>query len=75
MLRELYDLSGSRYVSPFEVASLHFALEQKDEGFDWLKKAFQDRCFELVSLNVDPRFDSIKADPRFGPLSDQLGLR
>jgi serine/threonine-protein kinase len=50
-------------------------LEQKDEGFDWLKKAFQDRCFELVSLNVDPRFDSIKADPRFGPLSSQLGLR
>ena len=75
VLRELYDLSASRYVSPFEVASLHFALEQNDEGFDWLKKAFQDRCFELVSLNVDPRFDSIKADPRFGPLSDQLGLR
>ena len=74
VLRELYDLSASRYVSPFEVASLHFALEQNDEGFDWLKKAFQDRCFELVSLNVDPRFDSIKADPRFGPLSDQLGL-
>ena len=75
VLRELYNLSGSRYVSPFEVASLHFALEQKDEGFDWLKKAFQDRCFELVSLNVDPRFDSIKVDRRFGPLSNQLGLR
>jgi hypothetical protein len=75
VLRELYNLSSSRYVSPFEVASLHFALEQNDEGFDWLKKAFQDRCFELVSLNVDPRFDSIKADPRFDPLSGQLGLR
>ena len=74
VLRELYSLSDNRYVSPFEVASLHFALEQKDEGFEWLKKAFQDRCFELVSLNVDPRFDSIKTDPRFGLLSDQLGL-
>ena len=72
--KELQTLSEKRYVSPFELASVHFALGQQDVGFEWLKKAFQDRCFELISINVDPRFDSIKSDPRFTPLHRQMGL-
>ena len=74
ILQELQGLSEKRYVSPFELASVHFALGQRDVGFEWLKKAFQDRCFELISINVDPRFDSIKSDPRFTPLHGQMGL-
>jgi len=50
ILRELQDLAEKRYVSPFELASIHFALGHADEGFQWLAKAFQDRCFELISL-------------------------
>jgi TolB-like protein/Flp pilus assembly protein TadD len=75
ILKELQTLSEKRYVSPFELASVYFAQGQADTGFEWLKKAFQDRCFELISINVDPRFDSIKSDPRFLPLHVQLGLR
>ncbi len=74
ILEELKKLSEKRYVSPFELASVHFALGQADLGFEWLKKAFQDRCFELISIKVDPRFDSIKKDPRFASLHRQLGL-
>jgi serine/threonine-protein kinase len=74
ILEELKKLAEKRYVSPFELASVHFALGQADLGFDWLKKAFQDRCFELISIKVDPRFDSIKKDPRFALLHRQLGL-
>jgi TolB-like protein/Flp pilus assembly protein TadD len=74
ILKEMQTLSEKRYVSPFELASVHFALGQEDVGFEWLKKAFQDRCFELISINVDPRFDSIKSDPRFTPLHRQMGL-
>ncbi|MGH9567853.1 MAG: tetratricopeptide repeat protein, partial [Candidatus Angelobacter sp.] len=75
ILQDLQGLSEKRYVSPFELASVHFALGQRDIGFEWLKKAFQDRCFELISINVDPRFDSIKSDARFVPLHRQLGLQ
>lgn len=74
MLRQLCELSEKRYVSPFEIASTHFALGLTDKGFDWLKRAFQDRCFELVSLKVDPRFDEIKSDQRFPRLANRLGL-
>jgi tetratricopeptide (TPR) repeat protein len=74
ILAELETLAKMRYVSPFEFASLHFALDQKAEGFEWLKKAFQDRCFELVAIKVDPQFDQIKDEPAFISLANQLGL-
>jgi TolB-like protein/Flp pilus assembly protein TadD len=74
ILGELHDLAKRRYVSPFELASLHFALEQADEGFAWLTKAFQDRCFEVITLRVDPRWESLRGNSRFHKLFDQLGL-
>ncbi len=74
ILEELHRLGEKRYVSPFELASLHFALGQSDEGFEWLSKAFQDRCFELISLRVDPRWQSLKNNPRFQQLFSRLGL-
>jgi serine/threonine-protein kinase len=74
ILRELQELAEMRYVSPFEMASLHFALGESDRAFDWLTKAFQDRCFELICLKVDPRMTSLWRDPRFQNLFKQLGL-
>jgi len=74
ILTELHELSEKRYVSPSDLASLHFALEDRDRGFQWLTKAFRDRSFEVMCIRVDPRFDSVRDDPRFAPLVGQLGL-
>jgi hypothetical protein len=74
ILKKLKELAGSRYVSPMEFASLHFALEQDDAGFEWLGKACQDRCLELLCVNVDPRFGRQRQDPRFALVMRQMGL-
>jgi serine/threonine-protein kinase len=74
ILDELREQAQKRYVSPFELASIYFALNQLEQGFQWLTKAFQDRCFELVAIKVDPKFDSVANDPRFAALFSQLGL-
>ena len=74
ILEELQQQSKRRYVSPFELASIYFALNQLEQGFQWLTKAFQDRCFELVAIKVDPKFDSVASDPRLSSLFNQLGL-
>ncbi len=74
ILKELHEQAKERYISPFEIASIHFALGQADLGFEWLKKAFKDRCFELVAIKVDPRFDSLKNNSTFMDLASQLGL-
>lgn len=74
ILGELKELVGKRYVSPFDIASMHFAMGERAEGFEWLGQAFRDRCFELLCLMVDPRFDSLRGDGEFLELAKQLGL-
>src|SRR5581483_3705363 len=74
VLKTLQELATTRYVSPFEFGVIHFALGHIDEAFEWLNKACQDRCFELLSIKVDPRFDALQGDPRFSAIAEQLGL-
>ena len=74
ILAELHVLAERRYVSPSDLASLHFALEDRAAGFQWLAKAFRDRSFELMCVTVDPRFDAVREDSRFEPLVSKLGL-
>ncbi len=74
ILAELTELAERRYVSPFELASVNFALGNRETGFKWLGRAFQDRCFESLSILVDPRFDSIRSDPEFVSLSAKLAI-
>jgi serine/threonine-protein kinase len=74
ILEELLNLRGKRYVSPFEIGLLHFALDEIDEGFGWVEKAVQDRSYELISIRVDPRLEPLKDDPRLQRLIGQLGL-
>lgn len=73
-LLELAEVAKNRYVSPFEFASIHFALGDRDKGYEWLTKAFQDRCFELIVTKVDPRFDPLRGDVVFKKLAAQLGI-
>ena len=70
----MHDLARKRYVSPFELASVHFALGNSDEGYEWLTKAFQSRCFELIVARVDPRVDPLRDEARFKQLFAQLGF-
>jgi len=44
------------------------------DGFRWLNKACQDRCFELLSMRVDPRLDAVRSDLRFDEVAKQMGL-
>ncbi len=74
ILDELTRTAKKRYISPFEVALIYFALHRLDEGFEALTRAYQDRSFELISIHIDPRFDSVRKDPRFIALHRQLGL-
>ena len=74
MLKKLEALARHRYVSPLEFAWIRFALGEETGGFRWLTKACADRCFDLIAIKVDPRFDPYRGDARFGQLIAHLGL-
>jgi tetratricopeptide (TPR) repeat protein len=67
-LRRLEALSSRRYVTPYGVALVHAALGEDDAAFRWLRRAYDERAHWLVWLSRDPRFSSLRRDPRFGDL-------
>ena len=62
------------YVSAADIAMLHCALDQRDQAFEWLHKAVDQRSGWLVYLNVDPIWDPIRSDPRFADVLQRIGL-
>jgi serine/threonine protein kinase/Tfp pilus assembly protein PilF len=73
-LEELFDLSQQRHVSSIHFTSLYMALNQKDQAFDWLEKAYRERSDELTALKIDPLWDDLRADPRFSEVIKKIGL-
>ena len=75
MLAELKQLATERYVSAYSIALVYSGLGNKDETFNSLERAFQDRADYLVFLKVDPRFDWLHSDARFVSLAERVGLQ
>jgi serine/threonine-protein kinase len=73
-LHTLERLAASRYVSPVEFMTAAFAAGDREAGFRWLAKACDERCFEMIALKVDPRFETISDDPRFAAAAERVGL-
>lgn len=55
-------------------AWLSTRLGERDLAFEWLDKALGERSPLLLYLNIDPRWDGLRSDPRFGHLTNQLHL-
>ena len=65
-------MSRQRYVPAYDIATIYAALGMKDETFEWLARAFEDRSQLIAWLAWDPLFDGIRDDPRYPPLFDRL---
>jgi serine/threonine protein kinase/tetratricopeptide (TPR) repeat protein len=76
--RVLNDLNGlaakGRFGSAFSIARIHAALGEKDQAFEWLRKAGDERDPLVIWLKVDPTMDNLRSDPRFGDLLKHVGL-
>ncbi|MEP7339704.1 MAG: tetratricopeptide repeat protein [Acidobacteriota bacterium] len=60
--------------APYIVASAYAALGDQESAFTWLQKAADQQQADLVSLKIDPAFDSLRADPRYAALLLRVGL-
>jgi non-specific serine/threonine protein kinase len=74
VLAELKDLSKRRYVAPLSIAIVYVGLREKQQAFEWLDKAYEDHSFFLEWIKVDPRFNSLRGEPRFQDLLRRIGL-
>lgn len=74
IINELEGQAARRQVSPVYIAKIYAGLGDKDRAFEWLRRGYAERSDHLVSLRVDPAYDSLRSDPRFVDLLRGVGL-
>lgn len=74
ILDELKARSKKQYVSSYWIATIYNGLGDKDHAFEWLERAYKERSSWLAWVNVEPRFDALRDDPRFESVLHKMNL-
>ncbi len=64
--------SQKEFVPSYDYVMIHAGLGETDKAVDFLEKAFDERSYWLIYLEVDPVLDSLRTHPRFAKLLKQL---
>jgi tetratricopeptide (TPR) repeat protein len=72
--QRLKALRKQRYVKPFDIAMVYIGLDERDQVFEWLDKAYGERDDTLPYLAVAPMADRLRSDPRYPGLVKRIGL-
>jgi tetratricopeptide (TPR) repeat protein len=70
----LQTLSTKKFVTSYGMALVYMGLEEKEQVYAWLNKAYEERSNWLVWLKTDPRFNSIRSEKQFEELVNKVGL-
>jgi serine/threonine protein kinase/tetratricopeptide (TPR) repeat protein len=73
-LQEMQRLSALGWVSPLNAALVYAGLGEEAAAMKKLDEAFAGRIRQLVWVNVDPRYDSLRKNADFNRLLSGLGL-
>jgi serine/threonine-protein kinase len=74
LARQLDERSAAGRAPAFARAEVAMALGHIDAAFRWFERAADEREPWVVYLAVDPIYEPLHADPRFGALVRRLGL-
>ena len=72
ILDDLQRIRATEYVDAYYIALLLEAFRRRDAAFEELERARQESSAALSMLDVDPRLDGLRKDPRFKPLQRKL---
>jgi hypothetical protein len=65
VLEHLRKMTQSRFVSSYDLALAHVGLGDNAKAFELLNAGVQERSPRVAFLGLEPRFDPLRADPRF----------
>ncbi len=71
-LQELLKLSATKYVPPYNIALIYTALDMREEALGWLEKGYATRDPKMTFLKVEPKWDSLRSEPRFIEIMQRL---
>ena len=64
---------SDRYVSPYNVARVYAAINEKPKAFEWLERAYGEHNPDLIELTREPSFAGLHSDTRFRQLVIRIG--
>jgi TolB-like protein/Tfp pilus assembly protein PilF len=64
-----------QYVPSYWIALIYVGLQDKEEAFTWLSRAFKERSSWLAWIKVEPRFDVLRGDKKFSNLLSKMNLQ
>jgi hypothetical protein len=73
-MEELTRTAKTRHVSPHHMALIQAGLGNKSEALALLEMSYEKHEAPLALLRVDPRWDPLRGDARFGRLLHELSL-
>ncbi len=74
VLSELQEQAKQKFVDPYLFALIYAGLNEPDQAFIWLEKAYDVRSSNLPWLNVEPQFNKLRGDSRFIELLKRIGF-
>ncbi len=74
VIEALKAASKQSFVPALFVALVYAGLEDKDQAFTWLEKAYGERFNRLAYLKVEALWDPLRSDPRFADLLRRVGI-
>jgi serine/threonine protein kinase/Flp pilus assembly protein TadD len=74
VLAELKSLAAQKYIPTYGFALVYNGLGEREEALKYLEKSFQARESLLLFINIDPRWDRLRSDPRFQDLLRRVGF-
>ena len=74
IIQQLKSQSEKTYISPFHIGAIYNGLGDRDQAFEWFEKAYRDHSGLLIYLKIEPEFDVLRSDARYGDLMRRIGL-
>jgi TolB-like protein/Tfp pilus assembly protein PilF len=74
LIEELDAASQHGFVPALLFALVYAGLDDQDQAFSWLEKAYEERFYRVAYLKVEALWDPLRSDPRFADLLRRVGI-
>ena len=71
-VRKLKEVFRRDNVGTYGIALVHAGLDEKDQAFEWLDRAYEARDLGMNFLRIDPALDPLRSDARFQDLLHRM---
>lgn len=74
VIKELEKRYTDKQADGRDLAVVYVGMDDKDQAFAWLEKAYQERSVFMVFLKLEPLLEPLHNDPRWNDLERRVGI-